>query len=387
MEKEPKCKRCNKTHLEYTQWLPPVFNAGHYTYPRSYVKQALKICDKCGSCKNCCDCVTCYGCSKLFGRKEYCEQCMNCEKCCLCPKVKFVTCEIKFHKSNSKQKTINKSERFIAAEIEVKDLSNKKNEVNSIIKKWNGSVVEDGSLADTGFEINTSPANGDLFIKQVSEICAELNKNKAVTGKTCGLHIHVDARDFNYYDIARLMKLYIPLEPVFFKMVPAHRRDGHYSRICAEKYNKLLAEIGNKSATEIRKEVISYVYTGAERNNRRKKYSDARYDALNVHSWFYRGTIENRMFEGTTDAQQIINWGMLWARLLDYVMANDDEKISSVINKYKKNPESILTEIIFKNDEVIKSYIKQRLDKHKKVRQKKTRPIAINVPVIEVGRL
>ncbi len=70
---------------------------------------------------------------------------------------------------------------------------------------------------------------------------------------------------------------------------------------------------------------------GAEtkRPPRRNKFDGARYHALNLHSWFYRGTIECRLHTGTVRANKIIAWGKLWANLLDTAMRLRERDIIS----------------------------------------------------------
>src|SRR6266702_5519087 len=124
-------------------------------------------------------------------------------------KPKMFKSKLKFYRATQKQKKKNKSDRFIAAEIEVSRISHKdyahglklpnvfiastKN-LENVVRKWHGSIVRDGSLPNSGFEINTSPAAGDVYIKQITEICKALTRVDAKINNDCGLHIHIDAR-------------------------------------------------------------------------------------------------------------------------------------------------------------------------------------------------
>jgi hypothetical protein len=40
---------------------------------------------------------------------------------------------------------------------------------------------------------------------------------------------------------------------------------------------------------------------------------------VNLSSWFYQGTIEFRMFNGTTDYTKITTWCTFWANLLTLI--------------------------------------------------------------------
>jgi Putative amidoligase enzyme len=277
---------------------------------------------------------------------------------------------------------LNTSSRFIAAEIEVAKLNNgikkvdptfKNNikAVEKVVRAHSGSIVHDGSLARGGFEITTSPAAGDVFVKQVKKICKTLASSHAKVDNSCGLHVHVDARDLNYHDMLRLINLYIVIEPILFSMVPKRRRNTHYCKPCAGTYtdafNKYKNVYGNNLGFRTIKEmVINAIYNDFNSKNRRgHKYTPARYVALNLHSWFYRGTIEFRLFEGSIDPNEIINLGMLWANIIDFIVGTTDDEVRNIIYsvKNKKGALNAMMNMAGKNKQ-IKSFIADRYKKY-----------------------
>lgn len=313
-----------------------------------------------------------YNCLNCAYYTQICLNCEHCDACCLCDRVSLFKTKLKFHKPSNNQFKINPSSRFIAAEIEINsinDVSKNKKEIAKIIKKWNGSIVHDGSLDIGGFEINTAPAAGDLFVKQIASICDVLNSAGANIGINCGLHVHVDARDFNFHDIKKLLKIYTAIEPALFYMVPKHRRNSKYCRPLESHYaNVLENKIPHKT---LRKNIVYDVYGDNQSTvYRNSKYGPAHYDALNVHSWFFRGTIECRLFEGTTNAYDIINWGMMWANILDTALHLSDTEIDGFLNK--KKPIDNLINIISHNNELIK-FINIRYKMHKNEKIHKVR--------------
>lgn len=321
-----------------------------------------------GQCKGCTSFIYDYNvCDYVYQFKikelcSYCDFCLD-DNHCTCSLPQFFKSKIKFHKCN-KFKT-NVSTRFIAAEIEVAKIKTNKliaNKLFSTIKKWHGSVVYDGSLPDnTGFEITTAPANGDKFIKEINDICQALNEASGEVNKNCGLHVHVDARDFNFNDIKRLIKLYAAIEPALFLLVPPYRKKLRYCKPCGDKYEK--AVVGDaKSFLDIKKKIVVSTYGALSTEGYNKKYNNARYNALNIHSWFYRGTIECRLLEGIIDADEIINWCVLWANILDVVLQSNDKNIGKLIKK-----QSIDTLLgIVKNNKSLVDFVKKRYQKYSK---------------------
>lgn len=206
-----------------------------------------------------------------------------------------------------------------------------------MVRKWGGGIVRDGSLPDSGFEITTAPANGDLFARQIEDICTALNDQNAEVSPKCGYHVHIDGRDYSCWDIRKLVLLYAKIESALFETVPKSRRDNHYFMQCADRF-----AVGLVHSKDAKNHLLDNVYaeavkgsTGRIRGQRVKqakanKYGEYRYYALNLHSWFYRGTIECRLAAGTTNPRKIINWGLLWASILDYAAQHSEAAIRSL---------------------------------------------------------
>jgi hypothetical protein len=229
------------------------------------------------------------------------------------------------HKSNLKEHKHNPSNRLCSAEIEVAKLEVRdfSTEVKEACVKWGAGIVSDGSLPDTGFEINTAPAAGDKFVKQIDDICGALRKCQAKVTKECGLHVHIDARDFSYWEVRRLILLYAKIEDALFSIVSTSRRNSHYCNRCGETY---LKAVRLETPQKVKAAVCKAVYKQEDIKTRRiNKYDDSRYSALNLHSWFYRGTVECRLFGGTVNGTKIKNWGMLWCGLLDWVYSHKEK--------------------------------------------------------------
>lgn len=279
---------------------------------------------------------------------------------------KFFHSKLKFHTPTRTQKKLNASSRFIASEIEVASIKTNKILVESIVRKWNGSIVYDGTLPKpNGFEINTAPAAGDLYIKQITDICDALSKAGATSNNTCGLHVHLDARDYNFCDLRRLIKVYAVIEPTLFLMVPPHRRNCLYSIKCGDKLESAI--INKLSHIQLKEKIVTAVYGSPDSisyrmDKRGAGHGTGRYYALNLHSWFFRGTIECRLFDGTLDKNEIIDWGVLWANVLDFALHSSDDDISAAMKK-EKSYDSLIH--IVKDNNELRAFIDARYDMYK----------------------
>ena len=323
-----------------------------------------EMCWCCDECSRCCNCWYCEACQESHAENtDRCSECENCESECSCPQAsdedpdgegdmpygrglpEWVSPPEKpvFHRGRG-YKT-NPSRRFISVEIEVARSNESSYRVlNPLVRAWDGTaVVRDGSLPSGGYEINTAPTSGDLFVEEINTLCAGLREVEASVTTECGLHVHVDARNMTHRRLQRLVALYARVEDALFDMVPRSRKSNSYCRRCGPEYLRMgiAAALANvrKSPKRSEEALARAVYDeditdsyGKQRFEVRKtqKYDSARYAALNLHSWFYRGTVELRLAAGTTDATKITNWAILVASLLDWAATHRDEDIQTL---------------------------------------------------------
>lgn len=294
------------------------------------------VCTRFDNCDQHCDCSFCNACNDPC--EWTCGDCGRCSDCdCDCESddsdnnesnVPRRTSRDIFHRSLRNEFAINTSRRFLACELEFDDADDGFH-IDRAVAKWGGGIVDDGSLPSSGFEITTAPANGDRFVAQIRDICDALESDNATINSDCGFHVHVDARDFKYWDLRRLVILYAKIEGALFGMVPRGRRHNSYCQRCGPQYLADLTET-NRIKAKMIENVYGFSANRTFRATRVDKYHPARYKALNIHSWFFRGTIECRLAAGTTNATKIINWATLWASILDYANEHVEAEISTL---------------------------------------------------------
>lgn len=317
-------------------------------------------CTHCNRCQSCCQCIHCAGCNVVIptNSQDACTSCRRCANCCNCVidmsvhedrmnrefpfragqggRVTLVNRDPHFWPSTAKERIRNPSGRYLSVEMEIGGVAQRgATAINEVINKWQASVVGDGSLPSGGFEINTAPASGDVFVTEITELCAALAKGRGWVNSSCGGHVHVDCRELSYKAMQRVVALYCKIEPALFQVVPASRRDNQYCRPCATTYESGLMPPSAKDPEktgDVRKKIIEKVYgdEASYKAQRGHKYHNRRYNALNLHSWFYRGTIECRIAAGSVNADRIINWGILWAGIVDYAKRVTAEDIANL---------------------------------------------------------
>jgi hypothetical protein len=355
-------------------------------------------CSSCAyeTCKHRCPRVCACG-MKLFGKeKSLCSHCGTCRACCnrkmketaweyatvRTPNTTFqslrfadgpyeTTLPLKFWNAGKGEFTRNPSKRFVSLEIEVCGFRDHGPEVNRAAWNWSASCVGDGSLPDGGIEINTSPANGDLFIRQMREIGAAIYNQEGFVDSRAGMHCHVDARDFSWWDIRKLILLYAKIEEGIYHVVPPWRRGSSYATPCGQYFlQRIEGKYPNPRAAKANKQkLISAVYaqdgTGdIVRHAKVYKGLGNRYRGLNLDSWFHRKTIECRIHQGSTRTERFIAWGMLWAAILDHAMKVSEKEIRAMTG----TPDEMLLSIPMPQES--RDYI---MDRHRRYQRRHAR--------------
>jgi hypothetical protein len=263
----------------------------------------------------------------------------------------------------SQRKTY-KSTRLVGLEIEVAKVSENTESLVQACRTWRASIVEDGSV-DDGFEINTSPAAGDYLPAMIARIGRGLREADARVDQRCGLHVHVDCRDFSFYDMRKLVKLYTKIEPALFAMMPGSRRRSVYCRPCGQRfvYDLDHFKIPKDSKRKLLQNVTDStpdVSWKTQRSSKGGRYG-SRYNAMNLLSWLYRGTIECRLHTGTVQASKMHCWALLWQAIVDFAYKNTEHEINTLYDSGDLGSAEPLLLKIAPSDEV-RAYVTSRIN-------------------------
>ena len=242
----------------------------------------------------------------------------------------------------------NNISRYVSVESEVitpyDEFYNEDGEYDPVEQVWapeNWRPVHDGSLNEGGVEFkNISPVRGDYI-----EIGLVKLKNAAMdqdfwVDTSCGIHVHMDARDFNWRELRSLLLIMNSIEPSIIKSLPEDRRSSRYALpidkvIGIPLENKYIYKNINNL-----KELVSFSYEVlSDTNPGDSRYNPSRYRGTNIHSRFFHGTIEFRYHEGALDPSGIMNWINLCNKIM--VAASCLERDTS---KWKRIKNMLLNE-------------------------------------------
>lgn len=180
-------------------------------------------------------------------------------------------------------------------------------------------IVTDSSC---GLEIVSPRLKGIDGVEQIKKVCEALNSLGAKVDKSCGLHIHHDARDFRVSNFKNILINYIKFEKVFDSMMPNSRRSNT---------NNFCKSLFINSTPQM---VIDRIKEAKTVRDLESIYYYNRYYKVNLESFVRHGSIEFRQHSGTTDAEKIINWLMITQALVNTsfgrVKAQYNEKYENI---------------------------------------------------------
>ena len=318
-------------------------------------------CYYCDDCLNKISCV-CDRCGERFNHDDinFCEDCdINfCHNCdCHCSdresSSNLNNIKIPFLMNKSKTFKQNPFKDFCGVEIEClnNDLSEYQFNRDDLIKNQ-FSQVEDGSLNSLGVEFVSNVFNGDLLFNCIKNMCGELNNKEFYVNQSCGLHVHIKVNK-RIENLKKILLFYKKYEDYFYYMVSDSRINNNYSFKYNEKYYLNENEILNlKSNTELKKRLYKTKKYSNVKYWTKEKYNNLRYGWFNLHSIFYRGTLEIRLHQGTLNPIKINNWLKIHLTVLNLL-----KNIPiSLLNEFPKNPKFFLS--FFDDD--LKKYIIDR---------------------------
>ena len=170
-------------------------------------------------------------------------------------------------------------------------------------RKW--TVERDGSvMTDGGEECEfVTPKCTYDDIPTVQECVRALRKANAKVNSSCGLHIHIDGANHTPKSLKNLLFTFRAKEDLIFKAVGTQQ--SRLGRWCKPIDDELIDKVKKLTTVDNSSLHDAWYDTYGGNYGTTQHYHDSRYHALNLHSLWYRGTVEFRLFEATLHAGEI----------------------------------------------------------------------------------
>lgn len=160
-------------------------------------------------------------------------------------------------------------------------------------------VKRDGSC---GWEV-ASPAltmDADAECVELRAACESIAALNPKVTRACGLHVHVEVRDFTWRDLRALITLWAKYEPYFYSLQPHSRRANQY---CAP-----IRKSEWQNAERAQFDTVKLALTQREAGLQTIQQVYGKYSSLNLNYFWRRGTIEFRLGAGTVQYEKVQRW-------------------------------------------------------------------------------
>ena len=168
-------------------------------------------------------------------------------------------------------------------------------------RKVRGQVTSAGS--EYSCEVVTPILQYD-DMEDLQEIVRKLRAAGAIANSSTGIHVHVDGANHTPESMTRLVNFFVGRQDLFYEALEI----GHRADRWCKKIDKTLLK-AMKEADKDRSSMEQVWYSSANSGYRgsidHSHYNDTRYHGINLHAFFTKGTVEFRLFNGTTHAGKI----------------------------------------------------------------------------------
>jgi hypothetical protein len=198
---------------------------------------------------------------------------------------------------------------------------------------------EDGSIIGRGGAELISPILSGLEglneVYRALQLLCEIDKVK--TNESCGFHVHhgVDQETYQCQQIKELVRIVHPMEDEFYLLIPGNREKAETCRPLELNMETFLADCDGTCEREgCRARRLWY-----SRENRYDAKADSRYDktryhGLNLHSYWYRSTIEFRYHSAVLEN---IHEAMQWIIFTQFLVEMSQNHIPTISFDPKAN--------------------------------------------------
>lgn len=180
-----------------------------------------------------------------------------------------------------------------------------------------------------------------LKYEDLDTLQAIIRKFREIGGvphSSCGIHIHVDGANHTATSLRRLVNFMYSRQEIIYDALAVGDRKYHWCRPVCKDLLDTMKKDKNITTDSVEKIWYSPVNDGYCGGINHQHYNPTRYHALNLHSFFQKGTVEFRLFNSTLHAGKIKAYVQFCLALSAWSIESDDKpvKIDTIISNSKK---------------------------------------------------
>lgn len=220
-------------------------------------------------------------------------------------------------------------------------------------------VMRDSSISP---KMNVGSANPDEYrvefvtpplkyedIEILQNIIRKFKEIGGVPHSSCGIHIHIDGANHTATSLRRMVNFMLSRQEIIYEALNIGARKDRWCRpICKKLYDTMKKE---SNLTKDKAEQIWYSeandnYWGGVNHNH---YNETRYHALNLHSFFSKGTVEFRLFNSTLHAGRIKAYIQFCLAMSAWAIESNDKIVFRSVSGYSADKKVTLMYHILTN--------------------------------------
>ena len=163
-------------------------------------------------------------------------------------------------------------------------------------------------------------------IEDLQQIVRELVAKGAIANSSCGIHVHVDGANHTPDSLTRLLEVTSGRQDLFYEALEIGDREYRW----CHKISPVLVS-AMKRAQKTLPSMEQVWYSRANDNYRggvdHSHYNQTRYHGINLHAFFTKGTVEFRLFNGTTHAGKIKAYIQFCLALSAWAITDNRERL------------------------------------------------------------
>lgn len=150
------------------------------------------------------------------------------------------------------------------------------------------------STSDARYKVElVTPKLGYAEMEKLQEVVRTLRHAKGKINSSMGMHVHVDASNHTPQSIKNSLTIMHSKEDIIFKALKVN--EDRVRRWCKKVREPMLQKMRKLPTGTSMRQLETVWYEGDNGSN--SHYDSTRYHGLNVHSVFYRGTLEWRCLD------------------------------------------------------------------------------------------
>ena len=194
--------------------------------------------------------------------------------------------------------------------------------------KRNGRIVN--ASGEYSCEI-VSPILQYEDIEDLQNVVRELVKAGAMANTSCGIHVHVDGASHTPESLTRLLNFATGRQDLIYEALEIGDRANRWCHKISPELFKAMRANGKQSMAAAERVWYSSANDGYGGTIDHQHYNATRYHGINLHAYFTKGTVEFRLFNGTTHAGKIKAYIQFCLAMSGWAIESNDNR------KYFKN--------------------------------------------------